>query len=79
MEFETIVNKDEQHPIITLKNGSNCNANIYAFGGFVNAFSIATTDGLLNIIDGFTSVADAMQNTTLAFKGSFLSPFTCRM
>ncbi|MBC7722444.1 MAG: aldose 1-epimerase [Pedobacter sp.] len=79
MLFEVNINTQQQHPIITLKNGNNCCTDIYAFGGFVNAFLVGTTDGLLNVIDGFTSVEDAIQNTTPAFKGSFLSPFTCRM
>ena len=79
MLFQVNTNTLQQHPVITLKNGNNCSADIYAFGGFVNAFVVATTDGLLNVIDGFTSVEDAIQNTTPAFKGSFLSPFTCRM
>lgn len=79
MLFEVNNNTQQQYPIITLKNGNNCSADIYAFGGIVNAFSVATTNGFLNVIDGFTSVEDAMQNTTPAFKGSFLSPFTCRL
>lgn len=79
MLFEVNTNTQQQYPIITLTNDNNCTADIYAFGGFVNAFSVATTDGLLNVIDGFTSVEDAIKNTTPAFKGSFLSPFTCRM
>ncbi len=79
MIFEVSINNQPQHPIITLKNGNNCSSDIYAFGGFVNSFLVATTDGLLNVIDGFTSVEDAIQNITPGFKGSFLSPFTCRM
>ncbi len=78
MSFEVSINTQQQHPIITLKNG-NTGAEIYAFGGFVNAFSITTASGLLNIIDGFTSVEDAVANATNGFKSSFLSPFTCRM
>lgn len=79
MKPESIITNKQEHPIITLKNSNNCSAEIYAFGGFINAFSVATSDGLLNVIDGFASVEDAMQNITPAFKGSFLSPFTCRM
>lgn len=79
MSFQVIINTAQQHPIITLKNGNNCSADIYAFGGFVNAFSVATTEGFFNVIDGFTSVNDVIQNITAGFKSSFLSPFTCRM
>ncbi|MDI9364539.1 MAG: aldose 1-epimerase [Flavobacterium sp.] len=78
MPFEVSINTQQQHPIITLKNGST-SAEIYAFGGFVNAFTITTASGLLNVIDGFTSVEDAIANATNGFKSSFLSPFTCRM
>jgi aldose 1-epimerase len=79
MIFEVTINNEQQHPIITLKNSNNCSAEIYAFGGFVNAFSIATANGFLNVIDGFSSVEDAFKNITAGFKSSFLSPFTCRM
>jgi aldose 1-epimerase len=79
MSFQVIVNTQEQHPIITLKNGDTTSADIYAFGGFVNAFTITTASGLLNVIDGFASVVDVIENVTNGFKSSFLSPFTCRM
>ena len=79
MTFEVSINNQEKHTIITLKNGTHCSAEIYAFGGFVNAFTIATTDGYLNVIDGFSSAEDAIKNITAGFKSSFLSPFTCRM
>ncbi|MFC4233103.1 aldose 1-epimerase [Parasediminibacterium paludis] len=78
MHFEVTINNQQQHPIITLKNKST-SAEIYAFGGLVNAFTVATRNGLHNIIDGFNSVEDAITNITNGFKSSFLSPFTCRM
>jgi aldose 1-epimerase len=79
MTFEVSINTQQQYPIITLKY-DNTSAEIYAFGGFVNAFTITTaTNGLLNVIDGFTSVEDAIANVTNGFKSSFLSPFTCRL
>lgn len=78
MSFEVGINAQQQHPIITLKN-ENTSAEIYAFGGFVNAFTVKTSNGVLNVIDGFTSVEDAIANATNGFKSSFLSPFTCRM
>ena len=79
MSFQVIINTAQQHPIITLKNSNNSSADIYAFGGFVNGFSVTTTEGFFNVIDGFTSVDDAIENVTRGFKSSFLSPFTCRM
>lgn len=80
MAFELVINRNEQYPVITLKNLNNgSSAIIYAFGGIVNVFTVALNDGLLNIIDGFSSVNDAVENVTNGFKGSFLSPFTCRM
>lgn len=79
MSFEVIINTLQKHPIIILKNGNHSSAEIYAFGGFVNAINVTTTNGLLNVIDGFTSVEDVISNASNGFKSSFLSPFTCRM
>ncbi len=79
MLFEVNSNTQQQYPIITLKNGNNCSAEIFAFGGFVNAFTVATNNEYLNVIDGFSSVEEAIKNPTAGFKSSFLSPFTCRM
>ena len=78
MNFEAIVTNEQQHPIITLKN-NNCSVDIYAFGGLLNAFYVITKNGVLNVVDGFSSVKDAILNITPGFKGGFLSPFTCRM
>lgn len=79
MRFQVSINTEQEHPIITLKNDDNTSTDIYAFGGFVNAFNVNTPSGLLNVIDGFNSVEDAIHNASNGFKSSFLSPFTCRM
>jgi len=78
MPFQTIVENPEQYPVIRLVSDDG-EAEIYAYGGILNAFFIHTPSQKLNVIDGFSSVAEAMQQMTPAFKGSFLSPFTCRM
>lgn len=78
MLFQVTINTQQKHPVITLKN-NNCSVEIYAFGGFLNAFFVTTKNGVLNVVDGFSSVKDAIQNITPGFKGGFLSPFTCRM
>ncbi len=78
MPFQTIVEKSEQYPVIRLVS-DDCEAEIYTYGGILNAFFINAPTKKQNIIDGFSGVADAQQQMTPAFKGSFLSPFTCRM
>lgn len=66
--------------IITLQNADgSCEAEIYCFGGLLNAFRIQTANGLLNVVDAFQSPADAQQNITNGFKSAKLSPYPCRM
>src|SRR4051794_29050495 len=76
------VNVEEKDPvqIITLKDQSNdTEVEIYSFGALLNAFSVTAKNKRLNIIDGFTSPADAKENITKGFKSAKLSPFVCRM
>ncbi|MES2371015.1 MAG: aldose 1-epimerase [Bacteroidota bacterium] len=80
MSFETIVTGDTGHQVITLMDmGTGCQAEIYGFGGLLNAFHVPHKGGLVNVIDGFSSVKDAMDNITNGFKSTKLSPFVCRM
>jgi aldose 1-epimerase len=80
MPFETIVTGDPAHPVITLTDQvTGCQAEIYGFGGLLNAFRVPHNNGLINVIDGFSSVKDAMDNITNGFKSTKLSPFVCRM
>ena len=80
MSFEVIVDESAKHPIIVLKDrNADCEAAIYAFGALLNSFSIANKGNRTNVVDGFSSVEEAMENSTNGFKSSKLSPFVCRM
>jgi aldose 1-epimerase len=80
MSFSVAVSGQQPYQQITLAdNAGTAVASIYAFGAIVNHFSIEKEGERINVIDGFTSVADAMQNMTPAFKSSKLSPFVCRL
>jgi aldose 1-epimerase len=77
MAFSISVNKNEAFPVITLKNDAEDSAiEVYAFGALLNSFTIK---GSGNIIDGFNSPQDAMDNITKGFKSAKLSPFVCRL
>ena len=66
--------------MITLKDASNkTEAQIYAFGALLNAFSIVVGASKTNVVAGFESVEDAQKNITNGFKSAKLSPFVCRM
>jgi aldose 1-epimerase len=76
MSFEVKIDRYPQHPIIVLRDSStNCEAEIYAFGALLNSFSLNGK----NVVDGFSSVDEAIENSTNGFKSSRLSPFVCRM
>jgi aldose 1-epimerase len=80
MRFEIIIDDNAVYPVITLKDTqTNCEAEIYSFGALLNSFSVNFNDSLFNVIDGFSSVEDAIKNITPVFKSTKLSPFVCRM
>lgn len=80
MAFSVTVDANSIFPVVTLKNEDNsCEVEVYAFGALLNGFSIATTANKKNIIDGFASPQDALENITNGFKSAKLSPFVCRM
>lgn len=54
-------------------------AEIFAFGGLLNAFTVQTAQGSLNVVDGFTDPDQAMTHITDAFKSAKMSPFACRL
>jgi aldose 1-epimerase len=54
-------------------------AEIFAFGGFLNALIVQTPQGPLNVIDGFTDPDDAIAHITDGFKSAKMSPFACRL
>jgi aldose 1-epimerase len=80
MAFETVITEDSGLQMIVLRDKiTGCEAEIYAFGGLLNAFRIPGKDQKTNVIDGFVSVQDAKENITNGFKSTKLSPFVCRM
>jgi aldose 1-epimerase len=80
MAFEILMNDTATYATITLKDvDGGCTAEVYAFGGLLNAFTIPINDSFLNVVDGFLNVQDAIQNITNGYKSTKLSPFVCRM
>lgn len=80
MSFEVFVDHRQNSPVITLKDHQNqTTAEIYAFGGILNAFSLNIDEKNQNLVAGFDSVSDAKENITNGFKSAKLSPFVCRM
>jgi aldose 1-epimerase len=80
MRFKVAINQQEAHPVIHLTDtNTGCTAEIFAFGGLLNAFHIPLNGTLLNCIDGFESVEDAQEKITSAFKSAKISPFVCRL
>jgi aldose 1-epimerase len=80
MSFEVFIDQSQSFPVIILKDlKNNTSAEIYAFGGLLNAFTISKEDKNINLVAGFDSVDDAKLNITNGFKSAKLSPFVCRM
>jgi len=80
MSFEAVITQESGHPVITLTDiETGCQAEIYGFGGLLNAFRIPGKNKKVNIVDGFASVDDVIKNITNGFKSTKLSPFVCRM
>jgi aldose 1-epimerase len=80
MSFEVFIDHRQNSPVITLKDHQNqTTAEIYAFGGILNAFSLHIDGKNMNLVAGFDSVSDAKENITNGFKSAKLSPFVCRM
>src|SRR4249919_1747886 len=80
MPFSVQIDKRDLFPVIRLKDGSNnTEAEIYSFGAILNAFTIDGKEGKANIVEGFSSPADANETITKAFKSAKLSPFVCRL
>lgn len=80
MSFEVFIDHSQSIPVIILKDLlNNTSAEIYAFGGILNAFTISKDGKNTNLVAGFDSVDDAKLNITNGFKSAKLSPFVCRM
>lgn len=80
MSFKVSIDGQKGFPIITLMDSSSgTEAEIYAFGGLLNAFRVPVNGTLFNVVEGFTGREDVMANITNGFKSAKLSPFVCRM
>lgn len=65
---------------IVLRDSSiGCSATIFRFGALLNAFSLPTMNGRINIVDGFVDAADAIANITKGFHGAKINPYVCRL
>ncbi|HQR93039.1 MAG: hypothetical protein B7Y15_03785 [Bacteroidetes bacterium 24-39-8] len=80
MSFSVHIDHSQAAPVITLRDAtSKTQAQIYAFGALLNAFSMVDGANKTNVVAGFDSVEDAQNNITNGFKSAKLSPFVCRM
>ncbi len=80
MAFEILVEEAVNYPIITLRNTrTKYEAEIYSFGGLLNAFRFPFGNSVINIVEGFSSPEEARQKITPFFRSAKLSPFVCRM
>jgi aldose 1-epimerase len=80
MQFEIQIRNENNFSIISLLNADEgvC-AEIYSFGGFLNRFEIPVQGNPFNIVDGYTSIADAQARCSEGFQSVRLSPFVCRL
>ena len=80
MSFEISVANQGEYVVIMLKdlNGGSM-AEIYSFGALLNRFTAQHNGGSMNVIDGFATISDAIENITPYFKSAKLSPYVCRV
>ncbi|MDB5231314.1 MAG: aldose-epimerase [Chitinophagaceae bacterium] len=80
MGFSISVDNTKKYAAITLKDlESGCEAEVYAFGALLNRFAIPVNGKYRNVIDGYESPEDAVENLIPWFKSAFLSPFPGRI
>lgn len=80
MRFTVAINPAKKCSSIILKDTvQQTAAEIYTFGGLLNAFTVQLNGQAFNCIDGFSSIEAAIQNITNGFKSAKLSPFACRL
>lgn len=80
MAFETTIEKAGENSIILLKDLSNNTfVEIYTFGALLNKFCVSKDEEVLNVIDGFSTPAEAKDTITPFFKSAKLSPYACRV
>jgi aldose 1-epimerase len=80
MAFKANISSFGKHSVIILKDESaNTFVEIYNYGALLNNFTSEHHGLAINVIDGFTSPADATEKLTPFFKSAKLSPFVCRV
>ncbi|MEY2639935.1 MAG: hypothetical protein RIR90_1417, partial [Bacteroidota bacterium] len=65
--------------IVLRDSSTGCSATIFRFGALLNAFSLPTVNGRINIVDGFADAAAAIANITKGFNGAKINPYVCRL
>lgn len=70
---------NSQQTITLCDDHTGTHAEIFCFGGLLNAFTIQSEGRSVNVIDGFKDVDDAKATMNNGFKSAKLSPFVCRM
>lgn len=80
MAFEIHVSGiDKEQAIVLQDTTSGAYAEIYCVGALLNNFSLPLNGTAFNVVDAFTSPAEAAADITNGFKSAKLNPFTCRM
>ena len=80
MAFEVNISSFGQHSVIILKDaGTNSFVEVYNYGALLNNFTSEHDGQAINVIDGFSSPAEATEKLTPFFKSAKLSPFVCRV
>lgn len=78
--FNISINEKQVYPTIILSNNENgFYAEVFCYGGFLNAYGFCTVNNTLNCVDGYSSTEEAIEERNTWFKSAFLSPFPCRM
>lgn len=80
MRFTANINNQYKIPSIILTDTATATqAEIFCFGGLLNAFSIQVANNTVNVVDGYKDVEEAMEQKNTWFKSCKLSPFVCRL
>lgn len=80
MSFNVTVSSFGQYSVITLRDlATNTYAEVYNYGALLNSFVSEHNGQAINVIDGFSSPAEAAEQLTIFFKSAKLSPFACRV
>jgi aldose 1-epimerase len=80
MSFSFSINQSKTYPSIILsEDSSNTEAEIFCFGGLLNAFAVKQSGKMFNVVDAYTDIDDAIAKRNTWFKSCRLSPFPCRL